>query len=466
MCLFTPAATPASTSQGQGRAIIKKKPHVADDHIDFDAHANTDAHADTRSNTSFEAETIYSDHIAATTSLFLPVPLELLPRIISFLPPTLAFQLATSFRLPFLQLQFLPLIPCASIDNASRRARIDLLNFWVENTPNPAYTADAIDTACRNGHIHVLNWWKESSQARGLEFKYDERAMDEARDTDVLEWWLRSGFELKYTYHSMDNASERGDVNILQWWKDARANYPERNIELQYTYSSMDCTTFVSVLEWWRTSGLHLLYSELAMDEASEFEAFHLLDWWKNSGLALEYTEQGFDMAAEYGKTDVLQWWLDSGLEVRYSANAIDDAAGQGSIATLNFFEANKERLEFRCTERAMDDATRFQQVLVLDWFRTHIPNEELKYSANGILEAMKTNRDLSVIWWAIWLPLDSPIVEEMVQMFKDAKVGKNMLEACATVGRGEVKAAAKLELMQRTNCVGAECADRVMAGA
>jgi hypothetical protein len=88
----------------------------------------------------------------------------------------------------------------------------------------------------------------------------------------------------------------------------------------------------VDGLEWWRASGLELLYSERAMDWASASGSIEALEWWKNSGLPLKFTARALQHAI-YGtagrkKADaVLKWWLGSGIPGPATGSlSLDDA--------------------------------------------------------------------------------------------------------------------------------------------
>ncbi len=115
------------------------------------------------------------------------------------------------------------------------------------------------------------------------------------------------------TSMSMDNASKQGLVSLLDWWKQS-------GLPLKYTNSAMNWASLecqVAVLEWWKQSGLPLKYCDYAMDWASESDHVVVLDWWKQSGLSLRYSNYGFDMAHIQGNC-ALDWWKKSELEIKH----------------------------------------------------------------------------------------------------------------------------------------------------
>lgn len=133
------------------------------------------------------------------------------------------------------------------IDEACRHGQLDVLEWWWHNTlpnhlpPSPRtpltsidhaagtsstagsstvlymlYTEAALENASARGHIHVLKWWKQS----GLPLRVG-RVMDLASKsghTEVLDWWLRSGIEVKYDHGTLEHASRNGRVGVLSWW--------------------------------------------------------------------------------------------------------------------------------------------------------------------------------------------------------------------------------------------------------
>ncbi len=67
----------------------------------------------------------------------------------------------------------------------------------------------------------------------------------------MLDWWLSSGLELRYTEDAMDSASENEYIQVLNWWLTSGIPDLKYRPELIKNYSQ-------DVQKWWHTSGLPL----------------------------------------------------------------------------------------------------------------------------------------------------------------------------------------------------------------
>jgi hypothetical protein len=38
---------------------------------------------------------------------------------------------------------------------------------------------------------------------------------------EVLDWWLKRGYRLRYSTSSMDWASENGQMDVIDWWRQS-----------------------------------------------------------------------------------------------------------------------------------------------------------------------------------------------------------------------------------------------------
>jgi hypothetical protein len=89
-----------------------------------------------------------------------------------------------------------------------------------------------VDYICKHGLLHILVKYKTLIK----EMEWTDWSMDNASQSghvDVLQWWKDSGLKMKWSNLSMDWASGNGHVHILQWWKDS-------GLEMDWSYWSMD----------------------------------------------------------------------------------------------------------------------------------------------------------------------------------------------------------------------------------
>ena len=174
------------------------------------------------------------------------VPCEIIDLIIESITDTKhRYQAAVALRRLGIRDKLIPKIRFASMDFASKKGQIDLLEWWKSSGPGTYYTENAMHDASRNGHVDVLRWWKAS----GLELKIVD---------------------------GMESASENGHVDVLEWWK---------------------------------ASGLELACPEWALYRATWNGHNKVLEWWEASGLELKFCSLEFDAAVRCGHAEVLNWW-------------------------------------------------------------------------------------------------------------------------------------------------------------
>ncbi|GAB1202885.1 hypothetical protein APSETT445_001509 [Aspergillus pseudonomiae] len=189
--------------------------------------------------------------------------------------------------------------------------------------------------------IDSLPRWKPISDlACHLIFKFSR--------TDILSYLTENHLDLLWTTSRLTNLPYRasaiyGNPNILTWWRDAPA-LPTK----EYIADAMDGASragFVNVLEWWRTSGLELRYTERALESASAEGRVSVLDWWKKAAANAPPSDpiplkvgKSVLLAAQSGRTASLAWWDASGIAYSHAESVARIASTHGHVHVLDFW--------------------------------------------------------------------------------------------------------------------------------
>ncbi|KAE8356433.1 hypothetical protein BDV28DRAFT_102800 [Aspergillus coremiiformis] len=189
--------------------------------------------------------------------------------------------------------------------------------------------------------IDSLPRWKPISDlACHLIFKFSR--------TDILSYLTENHLDLLWTTSRLTNLPYRasaiyGNPNILTWWRDAPA-LPTK----EHKADAMDGASragFVSVLEWWRTSGLELRYTERALEAASAEGRVAVLDWWKHASANAPPSNpiplkvgKSVLLAAQSGRTASLAWWDASGIPYSHAESVTRIASTHGHVHVLDFW--------------------------------------------------------------------------------------------------------------------------------
>ena len=221
-----------------------------------------------------------------------------------------------------------------------------------------------INNVCCLGRVHTLEFLKSSYLFPEFP-EYTDNTLIHASNNghiSVLEWWKNSGLPLKYNNDAINYASLSGHVAVLEWWKNS-------GLPLQYDDLAVHGASengHINVLEWWKNSCLKLIYGNiLTYPSHSDRDLVAVLEWWKNSGLEIIYTTCEMDYAH---KPHVLEWWKNSGLELKYSKEALDWASGHGQVAVLEWWK--NSGLELKYSEEALNTASGYGKVAVLEWWK------------------------------------------------------------------------------------------------
>ncbi|KAI9328591.1 hypothetical protein DFJ73DRAFT_861632 [Zopfochytrium polystomum] len=343
--------------------------------------------------------------------------------ICTFVSRPTAYRFATLFRQHNVQAHLLTAIERDVFYIALHRGRLDLLQFLrnhlPENKLRKLYAPNLFGMLLATKSLFatdVLRWWidcgleavyerstlptikfvptLELCKEKGLITSCDASAMDDAEDPAVLQWWKESGLELVYTSRALLNASRRSDPDVLEWWRQSGLEL--KLDDAKEAIQTASAYQFFAVLNWWKASGLEFSYSADPIDEASSNGRLSTLQWWKRSGLVPKYTQRAMDEASENGFVKVLQWWKDSGLEMKYTDRAMDGASKQGRLSVLQWWKDSG--LPLRYTDAAIDNASEAGHVAVLEWWNDS--GLDLRYTELAMDKASERGFVNTLQWW------------------------------------------------------------------
>ncbi|KOS44395.1 hypothetical protein ACN38_g4728 [Penicillium nordicum] len=215
-------------------------------------------------------------------------------------------------------------------------SRTDILSYLTENhldllwttsrLTNIPYRASAI-----YGNPNVLTWWRDAPALPNKEYMAD--AMDGASRAgfiEVLDWWLHSGLQLRYSERALEAASAEGRVPVLDWWRTACANAPlSKPLPLKVGKSVLLAAQSgrTASLAWWDASGVPYSHAENVARIASTHGHVHVLEfWYKLKGPKMIFDNQVLVGPTKNGHDHVLQWWKSCGMRVEFKTCDIEEA--------------------------------------------------------------------------------------------------------------------------------------------
>ncbi|PLN75848.1 hypothetical protein BDW42DRAFT_179967 [Aspergillus taichungensis] len=232
--------------------------------------------------------------------------------------------------------------------------------------------------------------------------------------TDILSYLTEHHLDLLWTTSRLTNIPYRasaiyGNPNILTWWRDAPA-LPTKD----YIADAMDGASragFVNVLEWWRTSGLELRYTERALEAASAEGRIAVLDWWKKAFASAPASNpiplkvgKSVLLAAQSGRASSLAWWDASGIPYSHAESVARIASTHGHVHVLEFWHQLKgAKMIFDC--QVLVGPTKNGHDNVLEWWRRS--GLRVEFKTCDIEEALEDADPVSGAeervrrWWA-----------------------------------------------------------------
>jgi len=123
------------------------------------------------------------------------VPNELVDTIILSLDdPKEQLRVAVGLQRLHLYRYIIPNIPHLSMDECSKKGRLDILDWWNKSSVPKLYSHVTMDLAQSS---LVLNWWKSS----GLPLKYKSPLKRFGVDKEIVQWWQYfSGLPVSWGY--------------------------------------------------------------------------------------------------------------------------------------------------------------------------------------------------------------------------------------------------------------------------
>ncbi|GFF39416.1 uncharacterized protein L696 [Aspergillus udagawae] len=219
-------------------------------------------------------------------------------------------------------------------------SRTDVLSYLTENHLDLLWTTSRLTklpyrASAIYGNPKILTWWQEAPELPNKDYSAD--AMDGASRAgfvEVLEWWRTSGLELRYTERALESASAEGRVAVLEWWKNASANVPPSN-----------------------PIPLKVGKSVLLAAQSGRVES---LAWWDASGIPYSHAESVARIASTHGHVHVLEFWYGlKGPKMIFDSQVLVGPTKNGHDNVLEWWRRSGLRVEFKTCdiEEALEDA-------------------------------------------------------------------------------------------------------------
>ncbi|EAW06635.1 uncharacterized protein ACLA_083300 [Aspergillus clavatus NRRL 1] len=219
-------------------------------------------------------------------------------------------------------------------------SRTDILSYLTENHLDLLWTTSRLTkvpyrASAIYGNPKILTWWRDAPALPNKDYIAD--AMDGASRAgfvDVLEWWRTSGLELRYTERALESASAEGRVAVLAWWKNASANAPPTH-----------------------PIPLKVGKSVLLAAQSGRVES---LAWWDASGIPYSHAESVARIASTHGHVHVLDFWYKlKGPKIIFDSQLLVGPTKNGHDNVLEWWRRSGLRVEFKTCdiEEALEDA-------------------------------------------------------------------------------------------------------------
>ena len=233
-----------------------------------------------------------------------------------------------------------------------RLCRTDILNFLCTSRSDVYWSSAHLSVlpfraSAVYGNTALLDWWLGCPEIPVNDYLPD--AVDSASRAGfihVLDWWRSSGLPLRYTERALESASAEGQIAVLDWWKQVSDNSPD--------YDPIPLKIGKSVLL------------------AAQCGRTASLAWWDKSGIPFSYAESVARIASTHGHVLVLDLWYQlKGAKMIFDNQVLVGATKNGHVDVLEWWRRSGLRVEFKTCdiEEALEDAVSGSAERVRRWW-------------------------------------------------------------------------------------------------
>ncbi|KZZ92766.1 Flavoprotein [Ascosphaera apis ARSEF 7405] len=193
--------------------------------------------------------------------------------------------------------------------------------------------------------------------------------------TDILDYLVTSIPRKEYGPDAVDGASRAGFVNVLEWWRTS-------GLPLLYTERALEAASaqgHISVLEWWKnTHDTAPSYAPIELKPgksvllAAQSGCIESLAWWDASAVTYSHGECVARIASNHGHVHVLQMWYElKGASMIFDNQVLVGATKNGYVDVLEWWKRSGLRVEFKTCdiEEAIEDAVSGAEDRVRQWW-------------------------------------------------------------------------------------------------
>ncbi|KAL8830934.1 MAG: hypothetical protein Q9170_005508 [Blastenia crenularia] len=200
------------------------------------------------------------------------------------------------------------------------------------------------------GQTAVLDWWKRSPSF--LTKDYNTDALDLASKSGyihVLQWWRTSGLLLRYTDAALEQASAQGRIEVLEWWRSASTS-PDRGHKSSDNLPQTPATVQDEIANHKppKPPPLQLKVGKSLIYAAQNGQA-STIRWWMTSGIPTVHEEAVARTASASGHANVLRLWKEiKGEKMQYDNQVLVGPTKNGHVDVLEWWKSSGYRVEYK----------------------------------------------------------------------------------------------------------------------